>query len=683
MKKISLATIGLLSSVFTACSDVKAPAPIYPVPTPEQIEWQKRENYAFVHFGLNTFNDIEWGYGDTPAETFNPTNLDCEQWVRIIKTAGMKGIILTAKHHDGFCLWPTKTVDYNISQSPYKNGKGDMVRELSDACHKYGLEFGLYLSPWDRHHAEYGRSGYQKVYHEQINELISNYGPLFEFWFDGANGGNGWYGGANETRSINPKEYYGYEKAREMIKSKHPKAMIFGGSVPDIRWIGNENGWAGETSWSMFDEEKAKDYREAQWGMKDADKWLPGECDVSIRPGWFYHHREDHQVKSVPKLVDLYYESVGHNANFLLNFPVALNGQIHPIDSANAVDFYRTIQDDFKTNLLAGIQPEATNIRGRGFDTENITDDNWNTYWATEDSISTASLTFRLPKGTCLNRLMIQEYIPLGQRVSSFNVDVLKEGKWINLKISEDLTTIGYKRLLRFKTTQAEALRINFLESRGPLCINNVEAFLAPMLLEQPSVYRNGENEVLIHVLNEEGEVYYTLDGTLPTIQSSKYEAPFILAKKAEVKAVTYDPRTQKYGPVTVRKFDIPSEEYKVVGLKDTKTSVMFDGRGYTTYYLPDGKKEITIQLASVHTLKGFIYTPNQGRDAVGHISHYEFLVDGEKVAQGEFSNIKHNPIQQEIHFRPVKGQRVTLRCLRTAGDVKPIGIGEFSVITE
>ena len=485
------------------------------------------------------------------------------------------------------------------------------------------------------------------------------------------------------VRSIDPKSYYGYEKAREMIKAKHPDAMIFGGTVPDIRWIGNESGWAGETNWSPYSYDREAKYNQAQWGMKDGDKWLPGECDVSIRPGWFYHHREDHQVRTVPNLVDLYYRSVGHNANFLLNFPVALSGQIHPTDSARAVEWYHTIQAELKDNLLAGVKPKASDTRGSNYKAVNVTDDSWDSYWATPDGVTTGTLTFPLPAGTQLNRVMIQEYIPLGQRVCAFAIEVEKEGVWSPVETSDTLSTVGYKRIVRFKTTQADALRISFTEAKGPLCINNVEAFLAPPLLEQPAIVRNAKNEVRIAVESEGAEIRYTTDGTEPTISSTPYTEPFVLAGKGTVKAVSCDVASGKVGPVATRRFDLPASDYRVVDPKDEKAALMFDGNGYTTYYLPDGKRAVTIELSAPHTISGFIYTPNQGRDAQGHIANYRLLIDGKEVASGEFSNIKNNPIEQEIRFTPVKGKKIVLQATRVVDEMKHVGIAEFSVITE
>ena len=464
-----------------AASCTSRPERSFPVPSRQQLEWQQLETYAFIHFGLNTFNDMEWGYGNTPSYTFNPPVLDCEQWVLTLKACGMKGVILTAKHHDGFCLWPTETTDYCIRNTYYNKGEGDLVKELSEACKKHGLKFGLYLSPWDRHQADYGYPGYVEVYHRQIEELVSHYGPLFEFWFDGANGGTGWYGGADEARAIVAEHYYNYEKARDIVWKYSPEAAIFGGTVPTLRWIGNEKGIADATQWCMY----KKDFgslnaeKNLSRGFRDGDVWLPAEVDVSIRPGWFYHASEDDKVKTVEQLTDLYYNSVGHNTNLLLNFPVNLEGKIPAIDSANAVQWYQKLQRDFCDNLLKDCKVTASHTRGPRFKAKHVLSDDYTHYWATDDGVRQAELVFEFPEATDFNRLMLQEYIPLGQNVESFSLDYYANGKWLPIETDEPLTTIGYKRLMRFPTVKAEKLRIRFRVFKGTLCINQVGAFLA------------------------------------------------------------------------------------------------------------------------------------------------------------------------------------------------------------
>lgn len=474
----------ILSAVLllSGCADnTPAPAPVYPIPAPKQVAWQQMETYAFIHFGLNTFNDMEWGYGDTSPQTFNPTHLDVEQWAKTFVKAGMKGVILTAKHHDGFCLWPTKLTEYNISNSPYKNGQGDVVGELAAACRKYGLKFGVYLSPWDRNHAGYATPDYVTYYHAQLRELLTRYGELFEIWFDGANGGDGYYGGARERRNIDRRNYYDFPRAWAMVDELQPNAICFSDGGPGCRWVGNERGVAGQTNWSFLrGKEVYPGYPkmdELNVGHPDGDVWIAAECDVSIRPGWFYHESEDDKVKTADELTDLYYQSVGRNATLLLNFPVNKEGLIAKTDSANAVQFHQRILQELSHNLASGARVEASCDRGRQFAASQVIDGDFNTYWSTPDDVSTGSLTFTFSQPQPISKLVLQEYIPLGQRVSRFSVEVQQADEWLPLQVDEETTTIGYKRILRFPEIQVKAIRINFLEARGPLCVNEVGVF--------------------------------------------------------------------------------------------------------------------------------------------------------------------------------------------------------------
>ena len=659
----------------------KAPDAIYPIPAEEQIEWQKLETYAFIHFGLNTYNDLEWGYGNTPVSTFNPTNLDCEQWVLTLKQCGMKGVILTAKHHDGFCLWQTKTTDYNIANSPYKGGKGDMVKELSDACRKHGLKFGLYLSPWDRNNAEYGREDYVETYHKQIDELTSNYGELFEFWFDGANGGDGYYGGSNESRSIDAKKYYDYERARDTILKRHPNAMIFGGACQTIRWVGNEQGWAGDTDWCMINPESSENIKHLNHGSENGSHWIPAEVDVSIRPGWFYHKREDHQVRTLAHLTDIYYRSVGHNANLLLNFPINLDGKIPALDSIRAMEWHDVIVNDFKDNILKDVKINVDNERGADFRAENLIDNDWDTYWATDDDYNFGTVSFSFDKPVKMNRVVLQEYIPLGQRVKDFYMEGELNGKWFKINAYDTLSTIGYKRIVRFNTVELDKLIIYFEESRGPLCINNIEAYCAPVLLTEPVISRNYDNMVMIKSSDKDAEVYYTLDGTEPDENSLRYEKPFEYNKKGVVKAIAYDPISKKKSDVAMKELDLTKEHYTIVCPKEGGSKLV-DGNLYATMYL-NMDDPITILFKEEQFISGFRYTPNQSRDASRHIVDYELYVDGKMVRKEAFGNIKNNPIEQVVRFEKLKGKEVKFVPKSNTDNAKNCGIAEFSIITD
>lgn len=624
-KSIHLLSIPVVACCLSCTSGkVLPPEPILPVPEPKQVEWQQMEAYAFIHFGLNTFNDREWGYGDTDPKTFNPTNLDCEQWAQTLVKAGMKGVILTAKHHDGFCLWPFEGTDYSVKNSPWKNGQGNVVKELSEACKKYGLKFAVYLSPWDRHQANYGTPEYLPYFYAQLRDLLTNYGPVFEVWFDGANGGDGWYGGAKDIRTIDRKNYYNYPRIYEMLDSIQPQAIIFSDGGPGCRWVGNEKGFAGATNWSFLRKGEVhpgydKNY-ELQYGHPDGNQWVPAECDVSIRPGWFYHPEEDDRVKSPDQLVDLYYRSVGHNATLLLNFPVDRRGLIHPVDSANAVRFHEMIQQQLKTNLVAGMTPKVSNERGGDFVASALTDDNFDTYWATEDGVTTADIEFSFDTPTRMNRMMLQEYIPLGQRVKAFVVEYLDKDTWLPVKLNEETTTIGYKRLLRFETVETKGIRIRITDARGPLCLSSVGVYDA-------------------------GNVSDSFVEKVEDIESLPYLLP-----------------------------DVKADEAAKASDKQAQTTCFVEG------------DRLLIELQEERLVSSLHFLPDQGEPNKGLIANYEIRVGVSKdavnqlVKSGEFSNIQNNPVMQSVFFTPVKARYIELKATRMIRAGEPMGFAELGV---
>ncbi len=475
----------LFSILLLSCVQTPPPEPVYPLPSERQLVWHELEFYAFVHFNMNTFTNMEWGYGNENPEFFNPAELDCRQWASICREAGMKGIILTAKHHDGFCLWPSAYTEHSVKNSPWKGGKGDVVRELADACSEYGLKFGVYLSPWDRNHADYGKPEYLDYFRNQLRELLTGYGEVFEVWFDGANGGTGWYGGADEERRIDRETYYDWENTYEIVRELQPGACMFSDAGPDIRWVGNEEGWAEKTNWAAIRRDEffpgTPRYKELRSGHEDGTHWVPAEVDVSIRPGWYYHASEDEKVKSLSHLTDIYYNSVGRNASLLLNFPVDTRGLIHEKDAEQVLKLAETIRNDFSDNLAQGKRVTASNTRGNSkrYSPSGVTDGNPDTYWATDDNIISASLEIRFEKPEKMNRFLIQENIRLGQRVKKFKLEALVGETWQTLA---DETTIGRKRILRFPAVEATKLRVTIEDSKASPAISNVGVYYAPEL---------------------------------------------------------------------------------------------------------------------------------------------------------------------------------------------------------
>ena len=678
-----------------SCSSVEAPKAIGPLPNAQQMTWQEMEFYGFIHFSINTFTGVEWGYGNNSSELFNPTEMDVRQWAKIAKEAGMKGLILTNKHHDGFCLWPSEYTEYSVKNAPYKNGKGDVVRELADACKEYGLKMGIYLSPWDRNHADYGKPEYIDYFRNQLTELLTNYGDIFEVWFDGANGGDGYYGGANEVRTVDKKTYYDWENTIVLIRKLQPNAIIWSDNGPDARWVGNEHGFSYETTWSPLLRDSIyggmPEYgAKYSMGQENGTHWVPAEADVSIRPGWYYHQSEDNKVKTLKELLDIYYKSVGRNSTLLLNLPVDRRGLVHENDERQLKKLTAQLKEDFADNLASNSKATADHVRGNAskYNANKAVDGNKDTYWATDDAVRNASITIDLEKPTVFNRFLVQEYLPLGQRVKKFSLEAEVDGKWTTI---DTQTTIGYKRILRLEDITATKIRLNIEDAKASPLISNIAVYHAPLIVDVPKLSRTKQGEVSFETPEEGLHIYYTLNAEEPSTASLKYSEPFVIDQPTVIKMFSMDPDTQRQSDIITERLDISKTLWKISNSKGSPLKEEAIDDNPLTDWKTNRQVLSTykIDLGKTTAIKGFTYTPSQDRYVSGVITHYSFYgsTDGNnwtKLAQGEFSNIISNPMQQKVLFSkatPVKF--IKLLADKIMNDKDEVLIAEIGVITE
>ena len=610
-----------------AATPMTAPAPWGATPSRRQLAWHMRERYAFVHFSINTFTDREWGYGDESPTLFDPTDFSADQIVAAAKAGGMTGIVLTAKHHDGFCLWPTMLTDHCIRNSPYKQGKGDIVGEMEQATRRAGLAFGLYLSPWDRNHPEYGRPAYIDYYRKQVVELCTRYGDLFEFWFDGANGGDGYYGGARETRTIDAPRYYDWPSIIALVHQHQPMACTFDPLGADIRWVGNEDGIAGDPCWPTMPNHPYVQ-SEGNSGVRGAPLWWPAETNTSIRPGWFYHPDEDSAVKTPARLVRFFDESVARGTNMHLNLPPDRRGRIPDHDVAVLKSFGTAIAASFATDLAQGAIASATATRGTAFAPAKVLDGKRDTYWSTPDGVTTPMLTLDLLPNRPFDLIRLREYLPLGVRVTRFAVEAEVAGRWQRLVTKE---CIGAQRIIRLDAPiSARRLRLVVLEAPACPAISEVALF--------------------------------------------RSVAPIAVAAPRRDDAAILSPR-----------------DWVIVVASAPGAEALLDGDGSSIWSQPAPSAtpaSVTIDLGKTQTVAGFSLTPWRHPDkesAPPRGYRAETSVDGKTwllAAEGEFQNIAYALATQRIPFtsrRSLRYLRLTFAATAVpAAKLAIAGVGAF-----
>jgi alpha-L-fucosidase len=670
----------------TICWSQAAPKPYGALPSAAQLNWHEMEMYCLIHFGVDTYTDKEWGFGDEDPAILNPTKFDASQIVGAAKAGGFKGIVVVAKHHDGLCIWPTKTTEHNITKTPWRDGKGDMIKEYQEACEKLGMQMGLYCSPWDRNNPQYGKPEYVEIYREQLKELYSNYGKLFISWHDGANGGDGYYGGKNETRKIDHTTYYGWPTTWGITRKLQPGATIFGDVGPDVRWVGNEEGHAGETSWATYTPEAPVEGKTPangyvkHWlgveGTRNGKYWMPAEADVSLRPGWFYHASQNDQVKSPYTLLDLYYRSVGRGANLDLGLSPNRDGLLDQTDVDALKGFGAVLKETFKVNLAKGARLQASNIRGgknATFGPQFLMDADRYSYWSTDDAVTTPSLTLDLKGVQSFNVIRLRENIKLGQRIEAIEVEAFLNNKWQKIASA---TSIGANRLIRLpQTITTSRVRLKITKSPVAIALSDFGLYKEPAHLTAPVIFRDKSGKVTISTLAPVSSLHYTVDGSVPTLKSAAYKESFMFPKGGQVRAIALEGK--QASELATRTFDISK----------AKWTLMHDSVGKQPLYAIDENPktiwstlsadttdafksaQLSIDLHEQTPIAAFSYLPRQDKQNDGIVDRYSFSISDDgvnfrEVASGEFSNIRANPIAQEVRLKTP----VTARYIRLSG---------------
>ena len=656
-------------------------------PSPRQLAWQATGFNAFVHFGMNTFTDREWGDGTESPETFAPTDFDAAQWARTFRAAGMRGVVLTCKHHDGFCLWPSATTEHDVASSPFRGGSGNVVGEVRAACRDAGLKFGVYLSPWDRNQKTFGTKAYQAVFLQQLRELCSDYGELFEVWFDGAH------------CPPDDPEVFDWQAVFQLVRELQPNAAI-AITGPDVRWVGNEAGVTRRDEWSVLPLPEpapgpfaaSRQSWRSLWALRARNQaqdlgsraalqqaealcWWPAETDVSIRPGWFYHAHEDAAVKPLTTLLDYWFTAVGGNAVLLLNVPADRRGRIADADARVLADVGRYLRATMAADLAAGAERDLGEDRGE--------------------------LRFAQPVEFDVVDLR-EDVAARGQRVEEFELDVLDGDVWRQLATG---TTIGFRRMLRLDgACRTTGLRYRITKSRGPARLAGISLHRRPPLMRAPVIRRDRAGAVALYA--PELEVRYTTDGTPVTASSPRYEAPFALPQGGTVRARSFPPADRPVAAVGVAAeasrtfglaragwgvFDCSSEQAD----KGEGASNAIDGDPDTiwhTRYAPDTPTHphhLTIDLGAAHDLTGFVYLPRKG-GSNGTIADYALQGSSDgaafrDLAAGTFGNIANNPTARTVRFAtPAAGVRYVRLIARREASGKPwASVAELSVLVK